>query len=53
MNMTITPFKDDTTRICNLYNIRDNCYDRIEIATVDEETKTQIVMTKEVEREYK
>lgn len=66
MNMTITefnetletmrkayPFKDDTTKICNLYNIRDNCCDRIEIATVDEETMTRIVMTKEVEREYK
>ena len=66
MNMTITefnetletmrkayPFKDDTTRIHSLYNIKNNSYDCIEIATVDEETKTQIVMTKEVEREYK
>ena len=66
MNMTITEFnetletmrkaysfKDDKTRIVSLYNIKNNSYDSIEIATIDEETKTQIVMTKEVEREYK
>lgn len=63
MNMTISefnetleimrkvyPFKNDKTRIYNLQDMRDNCYDCIEICTIDEKTNTRITLSKEVER---
>lgn len=46
----VYPFKNDTTRLHNLYNMRDDCYDIIEISTIDEETNTRIILSKEVER---
>lgn len=63
MNMTITefnetletmrkayPFKDDKTRIISFYDLKSNSNNQIALCTVDEDTKTEITMVKEVER---
>ena len=49
---TIYPFEDDKTRICELYDFESNSMKRVEIITKDERTNTQIVMSKDVERDF-
>ena len=49
---TIYPFEDDKTRICELYDLRTDRLNRVQIITEDERTNTQIVMSKDVERNF-
>lgn len=46
----VYPFENDKTRIGDIYNPVDNCYNRVEIQTKDEETDVVIIMSKGVEK---
>ena len=45
----VYPFKNDKTRICDIYNPRNNCFNNVEIRTQDEETGVWVHLSKDIE----